>query len=1064
MNPSPSSSGPSGGRPLTGKQLPLVRAVADPRSDPPESSSSTSLVTSWRLNDAVVGLQLARRQLTSKEFQSDSVTATSSTKMLVSNRFDDRVLRRSTFYKDEIVRKAFGAAATTILTAILLKSSAIPVDQSRTRDSNNETLGAIRSTKTTTAWYSDLPLSVQQQLTATPALPPNNNRNSGRDDGNINIDDSGHSRIRVRTLDQWRTYCLERSYENKEYTKRKGAKIDITSSSSSTPTTTTLRTNVLSKKTMSLPKKSDPKAKQTISTTPHETTSSSPMSIASTATTTTTKSQSGSKRTVQTAPANSSRSPTPASTSSVAADATPSSLSTSVAAPKFTRNTPASSAAALDGRLHTSRAIVCVAANICFDRLTPPFVPNSENDENDSLDLLNVPQNVNTKTITGSTHNAVDQQDDDDDRDPVNMGAVFLDAKILAQRVISTVENAVRRSKLRYQFRKDNARNDSAYPTRLLRESNKNISSYNNSDPVMVNYLKIDNPWSQLARSTVSDESDAENKSMDEEHVQNNNLLCHTAKEEIPYQPNPESITVAWQTLCLPRLLTVLDTGAGHAIYHDVEWSARHGRMADLLRSLSHPSKSDIDGIGDSTENWGPHLIVTTETELTRFAQEFVDYRSDLGLLIRSRTTSPRAMIYHGSKTHRRRLRKYFSKANGLLEAPFHVLITSYNSFVKDYLHFCQVPFETVIVDDGAAWMANKEQNRPSGTMWDMAIFSSNDHGVGLAGTSFKQWDFLEDDVPDAFVKETWIGLTTRHRVVTTSTMTLKQRTSTDCIPVSGLLDFVAPQFFAVVKEDWDRSKISASEPSMAHFRQLVARTMVVHSTDAPDMDLSILASQSLAGDLQSTDGSDIRSDNLVVPVVFSGEDFEEAGSLPFARRNSLLWLGPPKQSWLRYELGRSTFHHILEAMKVSTNFGYFCEEISTASSATTAGVTGQLTGSTAFRFGIRCGRHFGSESGLRQHISAQHAPPGTWLCRTCSSDCTTSQARTHHERTCGQLVLGTLLVLSLVLMNYVFCLQMRLFDQAQFVNLMRKGKQRQPSDPEEIKRVELVKRRRPKL
>ena len=56
-----------------------------------------------------------------------------------------------------------------------------------------------------------------------------------------------------------------------------------------------------------------------------------------------------------------------------------------------------------------------------------------------------------------------------------------------------------------------------------------------------------------------------------------------------------------------------------------------------------------------------------------------------------------------------------------------------------------------------------------------------------------------------------------------------------------------------------------------------------------------------------------------------------------------------------------------------------------------------------AFRYGVRCGRHFGSEQGLRQHTAAQHAPPGTWLCRTCGSDCITSQARTHHERSCGQ-------------------------------------------------------------
>ncbi len=47
------------------------------------------------------------------------------------------------------------------------------------------------------------------------------------------------------------------------------------------------------------------------------------------------------------------------------------------------------------------------------------------------------------------------------------------------------------------------------------------------------------------------------------------------------------------------------------------------------------------------------------------------------------------------------------------------------------------------------------------------------------------------------------------------------------------------------------------------------------------------------------------------------------------------------------------------------------------------------------------CGRMFGTEQGLRQHIAAMHAPPGTWLCRICGKDCRTSQARTVHEKAC---------------------------------------------------------------
>ena len=121
------------------------------------------------------------------------------------------------------------------------------------------------------------------------------------------------------------------------------------------------------------------------------------------------------------------------------------------------------------------------------------------------------------------------------------------------------------------------------------------------------------------------------------------------------------------------------------------------------------------------------------------------------------------------------------------------------------------------------------------------------------------------------------------------------------------------------------------------------------------------------------------------------------------SRRSCLNWLGTSSVDWLRYELGKADFRLILEAMKLSSKHGHFCEEITTASSTTSSGVNGQVAGTMAYRLAICCERHFGSEQGLRQHISAQHAPPGTWLCRTCGSDCITSQARTHHERTCGQ-------------------------------------------------------------
>ena len=184
----------------------------------------------------------------------------------------------------------------------------------------------------------------------------------------------------------------------------------------------------------------------------------------------------------------------------------------------------------------------------------------------------------------------------------------------------------------------------------------------------------------------------------------------------------------------------------------------------------------------------------------------------------------------------------------------------------------------------------------------------------------------------------------------------------------------------------------------MEHFRKLLTRSLVVHYPESHHQDTYKLAMQAMRGDLPACHRSDSE-----VPELISDEQFVSEGKVAYSRRAALQWLGPPEESWLRYELGKVNFQPILDAMKLSDLFGHMCEEAVTASSTTSSGATGQVTGTLAYRLAVRCGRHFGSEQGLRQHISALHAPPGTWLCRTCGSDCITSQARTHHERSCGQ-------------------------------------------------------------
>jgi hypothetical protein len=690
-----------------------------------------------------------------------------------------------------------------------------------------------------------------------------------------------------KKLDDLRTESLVRAHDNKDWAKRKTSKLPVVGGSSSLSPTSRATGNT-------------------------KTTSATATSATATTTTPTVKVKKA-----------------PTGTDSVKKAAS----SSTKDAPKFTRNTPASSAAALDSRLTSSRAILCTAANVAFDSLTPPHpIAGYE------VDVSDVPQNPNRNQNSGSVSSSVS-----------NMGAVVVEARTLGQRVESVAENAARRSARRYQFRKENIRYD--HPKK--------------------SFLKVKNPFAWKEDNGAEDDGE----DTDDESI---------------FLPRQESITEAWGTVCLPRLLSVLMTGAGHAVYHDARWSSRHGRIASLLDELSRTEKS-----------FGPHLIMTTEPELERFGQEFHGVNGHVRLLSTVNTESLRALKYTGSSEQRTKLRKQFPDATGLPEAPFHVIITSYANFLRDYLHFCHMPFEAVVIDDGVSWMsaAQADPNSPMGQLWENAIWSKSDQQIGLAGTFYKDWDYSVEDFDEETLKEAWIGLTARHRIITSSTLRIHSRSSVDLVPVSGLVNFVAPHYADVVREEWDRSRITTDAASMEHFRKLLTRSFVVHDPNSDEKDTFELAMRALKGQLSPPD----RSDDPVAPELIPDETFVSDGKVAFSRRSALQWLGTPATSFLRYELGSVSFEHILDAMKISGVHGHLCEEIVTASSTTSSGATGQVTGTLAYRLAVRCGRHFGSEQGLRQHLSALHAPPGTWLCRTCGDDCITSQARTHHERSCGQ-------------------------------------------------------------
>jgi hypothetical protein len=134
-------------------------------------------------------------------------------------------------------------------------------------------------------------------------------------------------------------------------------------------------------------------------------------------------------------------------TTAATAAASPTTTSTTTIR-QFTRNTPASTAASLDARLHHGRAVLAAAANLVVSALTPGY--NNGDGKIDALYGL-------TKDNRGN--------DDDDDEDSSsggaaannrmvhNWNAVVVEAQTHADRCLAVTANAIRRSTQRREYR-----------------------------------------------------------------------------------------------------------------------------------------------------------------------------------------------------------------------------------------------------------------------------------------------------------------------------------------------------------------------------------------------------------------------------------------------------------------------------------------------------------------------------------------------------------------------------------------------------------------------------------
>ncbi len=714
---------------------------------------------------------------------------------------------------------------------------------------------------------------------------------------------------------------------------------------------------------------------------------------------------------------------------------------------------------------------------------------------------LEIPSNElksKEKAPQGGTSTSTRRQDLKDEsnnktnkKPEINMGAVIMSAEIFAKRSIEQVKSAVQRSERRRKWRMDCARSELIQKQKKLGLStihssvsmsthmhmgarSKSISNARPTStapaPATINPLDEYLTWKNLGAVVTDNEDEMDREQREKTFTMGMDLDDRMDKEEADNHIGassssgsgstyvPESKSDEWRLRCLPRLLDVMHRGPGNVIYHDRKWDSRCDRIAQLLHGIALDDRfQDLSGYGDiegddeqveggnshthTYANYGPHLIITTHHDLDKFMQVL----RPLGSLY-----SPylKGLLYRGSTSQRRKIRiEHFTSIglSGFLSSPYNVVVTSYRIFIQDYLHFCHIPFQAVVLDDGMSWLgtAHFDPNGKLGKVFDRAMWSKSDMHIGLAGVLDKKWNFSVDIAPDgtldrkgadtstnistvtdtvelnikgkdhATSEPKVLGLTARYKILVASKLYSIYRDTIYPAPASSLLSFFIPQFADVVKEEWDRSRIHTCEKSMDHIRSLLSRGVVVFSGCDDGNQNSTGSLFSLAMDAMTGNNSynaleDVVSLEPIYPEVASSgkmlsistDKMISNGKIVQSRRLAASWLinGSP----IRYELGTVSLDPIMNIIRKSrSKNGYICEEIVPASSVLSVGNSCMVVGPSAFKTAIRCGRTFANEQGLRQHIAAMHAPPGTWLCRSCAIDCGTSQARTQHERSC---------------------------------------------------------------
>ncbi|KAG0366916.1 putative DNA helicase ino80 [Mortierella sp. AD032] len=144
--------------------------------------------------------------------------------------------------------------------------------------------------------------------------------------------------------------------------------------------------------------------------------------------------------------------------------------------------------------------------------------------------------------------------------------------------------------------------------------------------------------------------------------------------------------------------------------------------------------------LAESQNIWGPFLVIAPASTLHNWQQEFTKFTPDL-----------KALPYWGNPKDRKTLRTFWNKKQVYTkDAPFHVLITSYQLVVSDEKYFQRVKWQYMVLDEAQAIKSS------SSARWKTLLGFNCRNRLLLTGTPIQNsmqelWALLHFIMPSLF-------------------------------------------------------------------------------------------------------------------------------------------------------------------------------------------------------------------------------------------------------------------------------------------------------------------------